>query len=120
MRTLTDDDLRRLSPEERRDLARRLALLTAPPIRPNERRRALFLAVTTAACLGLLPWIVLLAITEPPHYVAAHWDTTWVGFDVAELASLVATAWFAWHRRQVVILAAVVSGTLLVCDAWFD
>jgi hypothetical protein len=117
---LSHDDLERLTPEERRDLARRLAALTAPPIPPHPGRRHLFLAIVTGACLGLIPWIVLLAWTSPPRYVAAHWTTTWVGFDAAELASLAATAWFAWKRRQALVLAAFISGTLLVCDAWFD
>ncbi len=30
------------------------------------------------------------------------------------------TAWNAWHRRRMVVLSAVVTATLLVCDAWFD
>jgi hypothetical protein len=74
----------------------------------------------TGACIGLIPWILLLAVTSPPHYVAAHWTTTWVGFDAAELVALAATAYFAWRRRQALVLAAYIAGTLLVCDAWFD
>ena len=26
----------------------------------------------------------------------------------------------AWHQRQILIFLMVVTGTLLVCDAWFD
>ena len=52
----------------------------------------------TVASAVLIPWIVLLALTLPRHYVAGHWRLTWVGFDIILLASLAATAWFAWRR----------------------
>jgi hypothetical protein len=117
---ISQDDLEALTPDERRDLARRLAVLTQPPIEVHPGRRHLFLAIVTGACIGLIPWILLLAVTSPPRYVAAHWTTTWVGFDAAELAALAATAWFAWKRRQALVLAAYIAGTLIVCDAWFD
>jgi hypothetical protein len=117
---ISQDELERLTPEERRELAQRLAVLTAPPPPTRPRGRHVFLAVVTGACIGLIPWIVLLAVTSPPHYVAAHWTTTWVGFDAAELLSLAATAWCAWKRRQALVLAAYISGTLLLCDVWFD
>src|SRR5262245_56144892 len=117
---ISQDELEALTPEERRDLARRLAVLTTPPIEAHPGRRHVFLAIVTGACIGLIPWILLLAVTSPPHYVAAHWTTTWVGFDAAELVALAATAWFAWKRRQALVLAAFIAGTLLICDAWFD
>ena len=34
--------------------------------------------------------------------------------------ALAATAYFAWKRRQALILTAFIAGTLLLCDAWFD
>jgi len=68
----------------------------------------------------LVPWIVGLGLTLPSRYTTHHWTLAWVGFDVALLAGILATAWAAWRRRQVVILTAVVPGTLLVTDAWFD
>ena len=42
------------------------------------------------------------------------------GFDLALVVMLGWTAWNAWHRRPMVVLSAVVTATLLVCDAWFD
>jgi hypothetical protein len=117
---ISQHDLEALTDEERRELARRLALMTAPLPQAHPGRRHLFLAIVTGASIGLIPWILLLAITSPPRYVAAHWTTTWVGFDAAELVALAATAWFAWKRRQALILAAFIAGTLLLCDAWFD
>jgi hypothetical protein len=63
---------------------------------------------------------VLLGVTLPHRYFANHWKLAWVGFDVGLLCALSVTAWAAWRRRQVVIIAALVSGTMLVVDAWFD
>jgi hypothetical protein len=71
-------------------------------------------------CLGLIPWIVVLGLTLPRRYVANHWTLAWVGFDAALLCALATTAWAAWRRRQIVIIAALVTGTMLVVDAWFD
>jgi hypothetical protein len=43
-----------------------------------------------------------------------------VGFDIALLAAFAFAAWFGWRTRQLVITALIVTGTLLLCDAWFD
>lgn len=125
-----EETLRQLSHEERAALGRMLASLDDetlaaaagdPPIAtiPDRRRRS-FATVMTAASIALIPWIVLLGLTLPHRYVAGHWTLTWVGFDLLLLASLGATGWFAWRKKQAVILAALASGTLLTCDAWFD
>jgi hypothetical protein len=44
----------------------------------------------------------------------------WTGFDAALIAVLLLAAWAAWYRRQVLAALAMVAGTLLFCDAWFD
>ncbi|HTX64102.1 MAG TPA: hypothetical protein VMD28_10705 [Acidimicrobiales bacterium] len=72
------------------------------------------------ACVALVAWIVVLGITLPRRYDAAHWRLAWVGFDVALLVGLAATAWAAWRRRAVIVLFATVTATLLCADAWFD
>jgi hypothetical protein len=72
------------------------------------------------ACIALGAWIIVLGLTLPRHYVAAHWNLAWVGFDLALLAGLAATAWAAWRRRAVVVLFATVTATLMFADAWFD
>jgi hypothetical protein len=43
-----------------------------------------------------------------------------VNFDILLLAAFAATAWAIWRQRQVLILLLTVTGTMLVCDAWFD
>lgn len=72
------------------------------------------------ACLTLFAWIIVLAITLPRKYDAVHWNVAWVGFDVAELLGLAATAWAAWKRRAIIVLFGTATATLLIADAWFD
>jgi hypothetical protein len=122
MAMISDDALRRMSGEERAYLRRRLAALDSdlPPQRAGDERRRRFVLLLTAASAGLVPWIVLLALTLPHRYIAGHWTLTWVGFDTFLLAGLALTAWLAWRRRQAVMISAFITGALLVCDAWFD
>ncbi|MFG2041146.1 hypothetical protein [Dactylosporangium sp. NPDC048998] len=119
-----DADLRLMSPEERADLARRLAALAPPVTRRSsgtaERVRRRFVIVVGVASVLMVPWVVGLSLTLPPRYLAGHWRATWVGFDLVLAAALALTAWAALRRRQIMILAGVVSATLLACDAWFD
>jgi hypothetical protein len=82
--------------------------------------RQFALTMVTAACLVLIPWICYLAVSLPERHLAAQWRVAWVGFDVGLLLGLAGTAWAAWRRRQVVVLFALVTATLLVVDAWFD
>jgi hypothetical protein len=88
--------------------------------RALERRRRHRLAIITACAIGLVPWTVQLATSLPHRYIANHWRTTWVGFDVILLVFFAATAWLGWHRRQLVVLTAFTTGVLLCCDAWID
>jgi hypothetical protein len=119
-----DVELRSMTPEERADLARRLAelqpRLARKSLAATERARRRFVVVVGVASVLMIPWVITLAVRLPPQYLAGHWRATWVGFDVALMVTLACTAWAALRRRQVVVLAALVSGTLLACDAWFD
>jgi hypothetical protein len=119
---ISDDTLRQMSREERVALSRSLAALDGelPSLSAGDERRRRFVMLLTGASVGLIPWIVLLAITLPHRYVAGHWTVTWVGFDIVLLGGLALTAWFAWRRRQAVVIAAFTTATLLTCDAWFD
>lgn len=120
---LTDEQIAALTPQERHDLIKRLARPVdevVPSSRWLRRTREVRITLMAGSAVVLVPWIVYLAITLPPRYVADNWDITWVGFDVLLLAMMVATAVFGYLRRQMVILTAFATGVLLICDAWFD
>jgi hypothetical protein len=68
----------------------------------------------------LVPWTVFLGLSLPPKYDAGHWNLLWTGFDVGLIIVLGYAAWAAWFRRQILATTAIVAGTLLLCDAWFD
>jgi hypothetical protein len=116
-------ELRRMSPEERRQLARTLAAIELPhpmldPVLVRRRRRGL--VVMTACCVVLAGWIVILMLKLPRDYTARHWRGVWVGLDIVELIAFAVTAWASWRRRQILVFSMIFTGTLLMCDAWFD
>lgn len=115
-------ELRRMSPKERARLMRMLAAMDVPRLanRGSPQRRRLFLIGTIVCCVVLAAWIAVLAVTLPRYYRAGDWRGAWVGFDLAELATFVATAWAAWRGRQLLIMCLIVLATLLLADAWFD
>jgi hypothetical protein len=120
---ITEHELRRLTQEERRQLAHILAAIDRPHplVDPVLRRRRRFgLLFMTMCCLGLAAWIAILLQTLPLRYTSSDWRAVWVGLDIGELAGFAATAWAAWHQRQLLIFFMITTGTLLVCDAWFD
>jgi hypothetical protein len=118
-----EEDLRRMSPQERQQLRQALADLDTPDPaarRAIERRRAVLLAAVVLCCVVLAAWIGVLAVTLPRFYRAGGWRAAWVGFDIGLLLAFAATGWSAWRRRQLLIICLVVLATLLCCDAWFD
>jgi hypothetical protein len=68
----------------------------------------------------LVPWTAVLFLTLPRHYSANNWHLAWGGFDVALGLALATTAILVYRRSASGEIAAAVTGTLLVCDAWFD
>jgi hypothetical protein len=88
--------------------------------RPNPQTRRRVIEALVVACVSLAAWIIVLGLTLPRRYDATHWNLAWVGFDVALLIGLCATAWAAWRRRAVIVLFATATATLLLADVWFD
>ena len=86
---------------------------------PARLGRLIAVAVGLAA-LFMIPWTVFLGYTLPRRYDARHWSLLWIGFDVILCAVLTAFAWLTWKRRQLMLVMAIIAGTLLFCDAWFD
>jgi hypothetical protein len=68
----------------------------------------------------MIPWTLYLAFSLPTRHHAEHWDAVWVGFDVALVIGILATALGAFRRADWLAIAATATGTLLLCDAWFD
>jgi hypothetical protein len=77
-------------------------------------------AILAVAALFLIPWAIALGQMLPSRHVANHWDAAWTGFDAILAFSLLATAYASLRRQDLVRGLAAVSGTLLLCDAWFD
>ncbi len=119
---LSDAQIAAMSALERRELITRLERPLGELLPASElaRLRRVRLAVMVGAIVGLLPWIVYLAITLPDKYIAHNWPTTWVGFDILILVFMAVTAVLGVLRRQLLVLTAFTTGILLVCDAWFD
>ena len=77
-------------------------------------------SVLLVSAAALVPWTVFLGLSLPGKYDAGHWSLLWTGFDVVLLSVLAYAGWAAWFRRQILATTAIVAGTLLLCDAWFD
>lgn len=84
------------------------------------RRRKRALEMLLACVAALIPWTIFLAISLPNQYDAHHWRLTWAGFDGLLLIAMSMTVYLGWRRRQAVIVAAIATAVLLICDAWFD
>jgi hypothetical protein len=112
-----------MTQDERRELARMLADIDLPHPMADRRltlRRRFGLLLMTACCVGLAGWIGILILTLPGRFTSSDWQAVWVGLDVAELLGLAAIGWAAWRQRQVLIFFMIMTGMLLLCDAWFD
>jgi hypothetical protein len=70
--------------------------------------------------LALIPWITYLGVTLPDRATNAHYDLSWVGFDVLLAILILRTAYLAARRRPQAELPAVATATMLLIDAWFD
>src|SRR5207248_501079 len=91
---LSDEELRRWSPGQRRALARRLAALDRPEQtarygRATRYGRVAVIGVTALLCAGLLGWASRLATILPSRYVVGHRDPLWAKLLIAAGALLV-------------------------------
>ncbi|MEU1601318.1 hypothetical protein ABZ468_53825 [Streptomyces sp. NPDC005708] len=97
-----------------------------PPVRrgkrhdPRERRRRHTVELFAASALGLVPWTLILGLKLPSDYQVHAWRTTWVGFDIMLLIALATTAVLGKRRNLAMVIPALATAVLLVCDAWFD
>jgi hypothetical protein len=94
---------------------------SAPPVEPGRLPLARWvIPVFALTAAGLVPWTLWLTYSLPSRHVTDHYDVAWVGFDIALLAAFAATIWCALRSSQWLVPAAATTGTMLVCDAWFD
>jgi hypothetical protein len=70
--------------------------------------------------LALLPWTIYLSASLAPRHETARWDVAWSGLDSALAVCFLLTALAAWRRTSWLEACAAATGTLLLCDAWFD
>jgi hypothetical protein len=70
--------------------------------------------------LALVPWTLWLTFSLPSRHVSQHYDLAWSGFDVALAFAFGATAWSALRAPRWLVAFAAATGTMLLCDAWFD
>ncbi|HEY3543948.1 MAG TPA: hypothetical protein VGK79_15535 [Gaiellaceae bacterium] len=70
--------------------------------------------------LGLGPWTLYLTYSLPSRHLTRHYDLAWIGFDIALLAAFATTGWCVLRTSRWLVPAAAVTGTMLLCDAWFD
>jgi hypothetical protein len=73
-----------------------------------------------AAGLGMIPWLVVLAVTLPASASAAHWPAAWIGLDSMEGLGLLSTGLLLLRRDDRCCLTAAVTAALVLTDAWFD
>ncbi len=88
--------------------------------RPERRGLRVLAAGLAIAGIGLLPWMVYLAVTLPASTTAWHWPAAWVGLDAMEAAGLIATGCWLLRGDARYCLSAVATAALLLTDAWFD
>jgi len=120
---IKESDLREMSPADRRQLARTLALIDcADPMLGLyiSRRRRVGVLFSIIACAALAAWIIVLALTLHRSFHTHYWCGAWVGFDIFEFIGFAATGWALWRGRQIAIAFLIITATLLCCDAWFD
>jgi hypothetical protein len=70
--------------------------------------------------VALAPWMLYLLVTLPDEAIADHWRLAWTGFDAGLALSFVLMVATILYRSPWTSVTASITGTLLVCDAWFD
>jgi hypothetical protein len=94
-----------------------LGVIPSRPLLPLPRWLA---PLAICAVIGIVPWIVYLALTLPGRQRAVDYDIAWVGYDSAMCLVMAALAYCALRRKPATGPIAAVAATMLVVDAWFD
>jgi hypothetical protein len=70
--------------------------------------------------VALFPWTAYLAYALPSRHLTPHWSVAWAGFDLMMACGAIATLVAILRRSRYLAILASVTGTFLICDAWFD
>lgn len=89
-------------------------------ISPSDSKRKLFAIIAACSVIFLIPWTTNLYLDLPTRVLANHWDIAWTGFDILLLISLLVTFYSAFKKLELTFIAAPITATLLIVDAWFD
>jgi hypothetical protein len=92
---------------------------SARPVRVKAGPKLLGLGLLGCG-FGMVPWLVVLAVTLPGATHVPHWSMAWVGLDAAEAAGLAMTGWLLRRGDPRRCLTAMATSALLLTDAWFD
>jgi hypothetical protein len=76
--------------------------------------------LAVCCAIGIVPWMVYLAMTLPARQRAVHYDVAWLGYDAAMCAVLATLAYCALRRKPATGAVAALASTMMVIDAWFD
>ena len=90
---------------------------TDQQLRPAPRRLAATLGLMAVL---LVPWTLWLTFTLPTRHVTHHYRLAWVGFDIGLAIAFAATAIAVLRASPWLQPLAALTGTMLLCDAWFD
>ncbi len=95
--------------------------MTAADLDPSRRLVPRRIAGTLGLIAVLLvPWTLWLTFTLPTRHLAHHYRLAWVGFDIFLAIAFGATALAALRASEWLQPLAALTGTMLLCDAWFD
>ena len=92
---------------------------------PEARHKVRWLRKWALLLLGgfavlLFPWTAYLAYALPNRHLTPHWSIAWAGFDLMMAGTALATVVAIVRRSRYLAMAASITGTFLICDAWFD
>lgn len=76
--------------------------------------------LAVCCAIGIIPWVVYLALTLPVRQRAVDYNVAWVGYDAAMAVVMASLAYCALRRKPATGAIAAVVATMLVIDAWFD
>jgi hypothetical protein len=90
------------------------------PDQPRRRVPRRLAAAFGLIAVLLVPWTLWLTFTLPTRHLTHHYRFAWVGFDIWLAIAFAATALAALRASPWLQPLAALTGTMLLCDAWFD